>query len=225
MDVYVARQPIFGSDKKLYGYEVLFRNGISNLFPGIDGSTASSSVLSSTFLSIGIEALTAGAPAFINFPKELILNRTPLLFSPESLVIEILEDVDPSEEVVEACRDLVSKGYVIALDDFVYSAEYSRLLALSKIVKLDFRALPSDKLRSAVRNLAPFAVQLLAEKVETREEFLRARKMGFSLFQGYFFSRPEVIRGKHVTAAPGSPFTVPSSPFKGPPYPVPPFPL
>lgn len=161
---------------------------------------ASSKVLSNTFISIGIEDLTAGAPAFINFPKDLILNRIPLMFSPENLVIEILEDVEPGAEIIEVCRDFAERGYLIALDDFTYSPKYNSLLTLSKIVKLDFRALSPDELKSAIRNLAPFRVQLLAEKVETYEEFQQAHRMGFTLFQGYFFSKPEVVRGKDVTA-------------------------
>jgi c-di-GMP-related signal transduction protein len=200
MEVYVARQPIFRNNKKIHGYEVLFRDGISNFFPkDVDGRRASSTVLSNTFLSIGLEELTGGPPAFVNFPKELILNRIPLMFPPKSLVIEILEEVEPSEEVVEACRNFVAKGYVIALDDFIYSAGYSKLLSLSKIVKLDFRALPPEQLKSTVKKLAPYGLQLLAEKVETHEEFLQARQMGFSLFQGYFFSKPEVVKGKDTT--------------------------
>ena len=200
MEVYVARQPIFKSNKKLHGYEVLFRDGISNFFPNIDGDLASSRVLSNSFLSIGIEDLTAGAPAFINFPKDLILNRIPLMFSPENLIIEILEDVEPGEEVLEVCQEFAERGYVIALDDFTYSPKYTRLLSVSKIVKLDFRALSTEELKGSIRNLAPFHLQLLAEKVETYEEFQQARQMGFTLFQGYFFSKPEVIKGKDVPA-------------------------
>lgn len=125
MDVYVARQPIFRKDKKIFGYEILFRDGISNVFPGIDSESATSKVLSNSFFSIGIEEITAGAPAFINFPEVLIVKKMPLIFSPKILVVEILEDVNPNADVVEACQELCQRGYPLALDDFSYRPEYT----------------------------------------------------------------------------------------------------
>lgn len=201
MDVYVARQPILRKDRKIYGYELLFRDGISNFFPGIDNESATSKVLSNSFVSIGIDEITGGAPAFINFPEPFIVKRVPLMFSPKNLVVEVLEDVSPSAEVVAACLELSRSGYPVALDDFCYQPEYAPLLALANIIKLDFRALGRDGLKETVHKLKPYSAKLLAEKVETYEEFHYALEMGFSYFQGYFFSKPEVMSGKDVSSS------------------------
>jgi EAL and modified HD-GYP domain-containing signal transduction protein len=199
MDVYVGRQPIFGKNKKIFGYELLFRDGISNMFPGTDGESATSKVLSNSFLSIGIEEITAGAAAFVNFPEALIVKKIPLMFSPRVLVVEVLEDTGPSADVVEACRELSSRGYLIALDDFSYRPEYRVLLPHVNIVKLDFRAQDPDALRETMQELKAFPLSLLAEKVETHSEFHASLDMGFSYFQGYFFSKPEVLCGKDIS--------------------------
>ncbi|RJR31537.1 MAG: HDOD domain-containing protein [Desulfobacteraceae bacterium] len=199
MDVYVGRQPILGKDKKIFGYELLFRDGLSNVFSGIDGETATSKVLSNSFLSIGIQEITAGAPAFINFPEAFIVRKIPFIFSPKILVVEILEDVAPTADVVDRCRELSGRGYPIALDDFCYRPEYRALLPHADIVKLDFRAQDPDALRETVRQLKAFRPDLLAEKVETYDEFQAALDMGFSYFQGYFFSKPEVLSGKDIS--------------------------
>lgn len=200
MDVYVARQPIFSRNMKIFGYELLFRDGLSNVFPGIDSESATSKVLTNSFLSIGIEEITAGAPAFINFPEASIVKKLPLIFSPKILVVEILEDVDPNAELVVACRELSRRGYPIALDDFFFKPEYRVLIPHANIIKLDFRALARDVLRETVRKLKPFPLRLLAEKVETYDEFHAALDMGFSYFQGYFFSKPQVLNGKDISS-------------------------
>ena len=95
MKVYVARQPIFKKNKKLYGYELLFRGGMSNAFPDIDGDTATSKLLSNSFLNIGIDQLTGGKVAFINFTQELLIKKIPMMFPIENMMVEILEDVSP----------------------------------------------------------------------------------------------------------------------------------
>jgi EAL and modified HD-GYP domain-containing signal transduction protein len=201
MDVYVARQPIFRKNKKIYGYELLFREGLSNFFPNVEANLATSKVLSNTFLSMGIDEITGGSPAFINFPEDLLVKKVPLLFAPGMLMVEILEDARPSPELIQACREMQQKGFTIALDDFSYRPELEPLIGLAKIVKLDFRAAGEEALKDSVRKLAAYPVSLLAEKVETYEEFDKARAMGFTLFQGYFFSKPEVLQGKDISGS------------------------
>ena len=120
MDTYVARQPIFNRDKKIFGYELLFREGMSNLFPDIEGDIATSRVLSSGFLLMGSEKITGGRRAFINFSQDLLVNKIPLMFPREKTVVEIIEDVEPEMDVINACREMVDKGYCLALDDFVF---------------------------------------------------------------------------------------------------------
>jgi EAL and modified HD-GYP domain-containing signal transduction protein len=199
MEVYVARQPIFGKDKEIYGYELLFRDSMSNFFPDIDGDTASSKILSNSFLTIGIEQLTGKKVAFINFTQDLLLKQIPLLFPRDRLVVEILEDVEPNEEVINACRDISEKGYELALDDFFYRSNSVPLIALAHVVKIDFRATPLEEVKDYVNKLSTYNVNLLAEKVETYKEFEQATELGFEYFQGYFFSKPEIISGKGIS--------------------------
>ncbi|WP_169309176.1 EAL and HDOD domain-containing protein [Desulforhopalus sp. IMCC35007] len=201
MDVFVARQPIFDIDKKIYAYELLFRSGESNGFPDIDGETATTSLLSSSFFTVGIEKVGAGKLVFINFTEDLILNRTPQLFPPQKMMVEILEDVSPGPEIVSACAELKEKGYLLALDDFVYSKQFDELLHLSDIIKIDFRLTPVATLGEMVKTLKQYNCKLLAEKVETYEEFHKAVELGFDYFQGYFFSKPEVLKNKDLSSS------------------------
>lgn len=201
MDVFVARQPIFTIDKTISAYELLFRTGKTNHFPDIDGETATTSILSSSFFTIGIEKIAAGKMAFINFTEELLLKGTPQLFPQEKLVVEILEDVQPTPQIVETCRQLKEMGYKLALDDFVYSQSFAELLALSDIIKIDFRNTSSEKLVEMVAALQQYGCQLLAEKVETNEEFEQAVSLGFTYFQGYFFAKPEILQNKDLSAS------------------------
>jgi len=201
MEVYVARQPIFKKNKKIFGYELLFRDGTSNFFTGIDGNTATSKVLTNSFFTIGIESITGGNPAFINFTRDLLLKHTPQLFATESLIVEILEDVQPEQDVIDACRELAEKGYVMALDDFFYHSGMKPLIAIADIIKFDFRATPIEEISENIGRLSGFNIRLLAEKVETNEEFQTALGMGFEYFQGYFFSKPEVIKGRDISSA------------------------
>ncbi len=201
MDVFVARQPIFDRDKNLYAYELLFRTGISNGFPDIDGDTATTSLLSSSFFTVGIDKIASGKIAFINFTGELIRRGTPHLFPQEKLMVEILEDVEPDQEIINACKTLKEEGYELALDDFVYSKKYHQLLEICDIIKIDFRLTPADKVQQMVDSLKIYECRLLAEKIETYEEFDTAVSLGFDFFQGYFFSKPEIIQNKDLSAS------------------------
>lgn len=171
---------------------------MANLFPGIDGETATSRVLSSSFLLIGTEKITGGRKAFINFTQYLLVNQIPLMFPKEKTVVEILEDVRPEEDVINACREMADRGYCLALDDFFFRPEYMPLISLAKIVKIDFRLTPPEEICGLVKRLSHNGVNLLAEKVETHEEFQDALEMGFVYFQGYFFSRPQILKGHDI---------------------------
>ena len=201
MDAFVARQPIFDRHKRIHAYELLFRNGMANFCPEVDGDRASCNLLANTFLNIGIDELTGGRLAFVNFTRELLVRRIPTLFPRENIVVEIIEDVQPEPDLIAACRELVDKGYQLALDDFVYAQGMDALLHLAAIVKIDFLDTPAPKIPALAEALSSFDVKLLAEKVETHEAFGIARDMGFAYFQGYFFSRPEIVRGRDI--APG----------------------
>jgi EAL and modified HD-GYP domain-containing signal transduction protein len=201
MEVYVARQPIFNKNKKLYGYELLFRDGLSNAFPDIDGDTATSKLLSNSFFSIGMNQLTSGKTAFINFPQSLLLNKVPMMFPSEKMTVEILENVDPNEQVISACTDIAKAGYSLALDDFVFKNELQPLIELADIIKIDFMLTPIDEIQKIVNQFKCNNIKLLAEKIETYEDFEKALSMGFMYFQGYFFSKPEIISGQEIAPA------------------------
>lgn len=198
MDVFLARQPIFDSKQRVQSYEILYRSGLVNSFDGIDGDEASREVIFNTFQTFGIENLTNGKPVFINFTESLINEEIATLFSRDFLVVEILETVLPSEEVIEKSKALKEMGYKIALDDFVYSKEYEGLIELADIVKIDFLDTDIKEIERLSKDLKSRNIKLLAEKVETREEFEVAKNLGFSLFQGYFFSKPEVVISKKL---------------------------
>ena len=198
MEIYVARQPIFNKNKRLYGYELLFRDGLSNAFPDIDGDTATSKLLSNSFFSIGMNQLTSGKTAFINFPQSLLLKKIPMMFPSEKMIVEVLEDVDPTEQVISACNEIAKAGYSLALDDFVFKNEIRPLIELADIIKIDFMLTPIDEIQKIVNRFERKNIKLLAEKIETYEEFENALSMGFLYFQGYFFSKPEIISGKEI---------------------------
>jgi EAL and modified HD-GYP domain-containing signal transduction protein len=201
MDVFVARQPIFDRNKKIYAYELLFRSGASNCFPDIDGETATTSLLSSSFFTVGIDRIVSGKIAFINFTEDLIAKGTPHLFASGKMMVEILENVAPTPEIIASCNQLKDKGYELALDDFVYSKKFEELLHLSDIIKVDFRFTSLEKIEEMIPSLKKYNCKLLAEKIETYEEFEKAMTLGFNYFQGYFFSKPEVLKNKELSAS------------------------
>ena len=199
MDVYVARQPIFNRRKRIYGYELLFRDGMVNAFPDVDGDAATSRVLSTSFLSNGIEQITGRKKAFINFTEKMITEKIPAMFPKKTIMVEILEDIEPNAAVVTACREMAKQGYNLVLDDFIFKPEMKPLLELTRIVKFDFRASSIEEIKASIKELAAYHVKLLAEKIETHEEFQKALNMGFDYFQGYFFSKPEILKRRDIS--------------------------
>jgi EAL and modified HD-GYP domain-containing signal transduction protein len=198
MDIYVARQPIFDIKKCIFGYELLFRSDMSNYFPEIEQDSATSKLLSNSFFNIGIEKIAGSNLAFINFTQELLLKQLPLMFSQDKLVVEILEDVQPEKDVIEACQEIALNGYIIVLDDFFYKPTMEPLIEVADIIKIDLQATPLVEVGEVVKKLTARGVDLLAEKVETHGEFKQALDMGFRYFQGFFFSKPEVLKSKEI---------------------------
>jgi c-di-GMP-related signal transduction protein len=197
---YLARQPILNRSRDLFAYELLFRNGIQNSCEGLDLELASNSVLDTSFL-IGFEKITGGRPMFINCPRDFLLKDYISLFPASSVVVEILETIEPDQEVIDACKRLKQMGYTIALDDFIESPARAPLVALADIIKVDFRNTDPTEQRSIVSRHAGKRIRMLAEKVETQEEFAAGKEMGYSLFQGYFFCRPELMQHKSVPSS------------------------
>ena len=188
---YVARQPIFDRQERVYGYELLFRDSLENCFAG-DADEASRSTLDSSLL-MGLDVLCDGRRAFVNCTRETLIKGLVGLLPPTATVVEILETVEPDAEVVAACQTLKEQGYMIALDDYVADDRREPLAEMADIIKVEMQ-LTSDEERSRlVRKFEPCLCRMLAEKVETYQEFARVRDQGFVYFQGYFFRRPEMM--------------------------------
>lgn len=192
MDLYIARQPIFDENLHVFGYELLYRRNLENRFLDTDADEASSNVMINAFTGIGIDRLTGGNPAFVNFTDNLVLQGVATLFPSEVLYVELLETMTLYEPVVEACRKLKRQGYHIALDDFVDSPRYKAFLPIADIIKVDFARTGYRECRELVERLKDGRIRFLAEKVETEEDYQKARSWGYSLFQGYFFSKPMI---------------------------------
>ncbi|MEA3368164.1 MAG: diguanylate phosphodiesterase, partial [Planctomycetota bacterium] len=128
--VFVARQPIFHRAKNVHGYELLFRSGQKNVYTGTDGDACTREVIAASFVDIGLDELTGGQRGFVNFTRNLLLSDVADLLPPDLVTVEILEDVEPDDEVVEACKRLKDEGYTLALDDFVAADQGHPLLDL-----------------------------------------------------------------------------------------------
>lgn len=197
MQFYAARQPILDVNKELFAYEVLFRESLENVFPDVGDDEATSRIISDLQLNLGLENLTGDKPAFINFSEDNLLKLYPSLLPKEQIVVEILETVRPTKELLAACKKLKQKGYVLALDDFEHSDAWKQFYPLIDLIKVDLRAIDEKGIQLIKDVIKPFPkIKLLAEKVETHEEFADAVAQGFDYFQGYFFSAPEVVQSK-----------------------------
>ena len=198
---FVGRQPIFSPELDVFGYELLFRSGQQNAAVITDGDRATADVLLNTFTDIGLETIAGSKRAFINLTRNLLLSRNLSCLPADRVVLEILEDIRPDDAVLAAVERLAEQGYTIALDDFVYSPDLEPLVGLADIVKIEFPAIPNEDLPDHIEKLRELGVRtILAEKVETQEEFELCKRLGCDLFQGYFFSRPQVVsqRKTHV---------------------------
>ena len=200
MDTFIGRQPIFDTHQQVFGYELLFRSGLNNVFGNADPDQATSKVISDSFFLLGMPTLTGGKRAFINITRDVLLNEYVYLIPRESVVVEILETVQPDSEVISACEKLKRAGYLLAVDDFIYDDQYKPLLDLVDFVKIDFLATKGEGRRSLVEKYASSQLRFLAEKVENPEEHKEALDLGYSYFQGYFFCKPTIISGKDIPA-------------------------
>jgi EAL and modified HD-GYP domain-containing signal transduction protein len=202
MKIYVARQPIFTAQKKIFGYELLFRAGFENAFPDVEGDIATARVLTNTFFTFELKEILGGKPGLINFTRDLIIKKIPLFFPKDHIIIEVLENIEPEPEIINALKEFKHKGFRIALDDFIYDKKFNQMIALSAMIKFDLMATPLSTLAPVLESdiIRSNHLTLLAEKVETHQEFEQAKQMGFGLFQGYFFSKPEILSKQDISA-------------------------
>jgi c-di-GMP-related signal transduction protein len=194
---FVARQPILTCEEKVFGYELLFRDGIEDYFRNADPDAASRSVLDSSIL-VGLDVLCGRRRAFVNCTEDVLLKDYITLLPSEQTVVEVLESVPPDDLVKAACLRLKEASYLIALDDFAVNDTRAALTDFADIIKVDLQVTSLDDAAAMVRRYGSWRCRMLAEKVETREQFLAAKQAGFSYFQGYFFRRPEVVQARDI---------------------------
>lgn len=197
--LFLGRQPILDREQRLFAYELLFRNGNRNAADITNGVQATATVIANAFSELGVEAALGSCRGFINVDEEFLFSDMLELLPRQSVVLEILETVPPTPAIIERCIALKAAGFTLALDDVVQlEPRFAELLSLVEVVKVDIQPLSRVQLMQLVMKLKPMGKQLLAEKVDSREQMEQCLKLGFSLFQGYYFAKPTIISGKKL---------------------------
>lgn len=196
---YLARQPILNPRGQVHAYELLFRQGLENSFPGGDLELASRTIVDNAVI-FGLEELSDGHPAFVNCTAEVLTGELAGVLPPAMTVLEILETVEPTPALIAACRNFRALGYHIALDDFVWDPKYAPLVELAHYIKIDFLGSNTEERQQIIRQIRGSSAKLVAEKVETAEDHRQAVKEGFTLFQGYYFCRPVMMEKRKIPA-------------------------
>ncbi|TAL35019.1 MAG: HDOD domain-containing protein [Spirochaetes bacterium] len=197
-NIYVARQPIFDRHKNIFAYELLFRSGFDNFYDSLDGDYASTRTMLNSFFLLGMDTITGGKMAFVNFTRNLLLNEVATIFPKELLAVEVLENVTADDAVVASCKKLSKSGYLIILDDFMLKPDYEPLIEVADIIKVDFKLANHGERKKILDSIGRNKHKFLAEKVETLDEFNQAKDQGFAYFQGYFFSKPHIVAGASI---------------------------
>lgn len=204
-NAYIARQPIVDAKHQLFGYELLFRHSALARTARIDTDVdAGITVIANTLVNMGTEWLLKGKLAFVNMETSMLMSSFSTLLPPEKVVIEVLESVQVTPEVLDRLTELKSAGYRFALDDYHYQPESEALLALASFVKLDVLAHSPTELANLVKAVRKYPVELIAEKVETPEQFRHCQSLGFDFFQGYYFAHPENLAAKIINPVYGT---------------------
>ena len=200
-EFFIGRQPILDRDMRLHAYELLFRSGQQGNQAGtLDDNYATSQVIITAFTEIGLENLVRDRLAFVNIPYRFIAEPDLLPMHPDQVVLEVLESVKIDDAVVAGIEKLHQRGFTIALDDFVYGEEYERVMPYISIIKIDITQFPPEQWETEVRRAQQRGCRVIAEKVETNEEYERLRALNVDFYQGYFFAKPKVISGRRITS-------------------------
>jgi len=199
-NVFVGRQPIYNANLGVYGYELLFRSGQQNsaVMGKVTADGATSTTILNAFLEIGLEKLVGKRYAFINLTENFLLDENALPFSHEQVVLEVLEDVPLDAAMLTALQRLKSQGFMIALDDYIYNPSHKPVVEMADLIKIDIMQLDQRELIQHVKILKKYPAKLLAEKIETMEEFEFCLKLGFDYFQGYFLSKPKIVKSQSL---------------------------
>ena len=198
-DIVVGRQAIYDRRNRVVAYELLYRDGAGEFPHSTSGEQATSRVMLNAFLDLGVARMVGPLQAFVNFTHDLILSLPAIPFEPNRLVLEVLEDVEVNEELLQAISALSAKGYLIALDDYALEPKWDALLPQVDIIKFDVPSIVEDELIGQIQRLRDTGAQFLAEKIETEAQYRFYRELGFDLFQGYYFSRPQIVKGRRLS--------------------------
>ncbi len=198
---FIARQPIFDRQGEVFAYELLFRSGTENSYDGSRPEMATSRVIVDNLLMMDLESLLGGKPAFINATREALVQDHMTILPPEKTVVEIVETIPPTRDVMDACSRLKAAGYRIALDDFSDSPDSRLFLPSADFVKVDFLASDAEAQARMMKTYGRAARAFVAEKLETPESFRTASELGYRYFQGYFFSRPAILTGQRLAGS------------------------
>ncbi len=199
---YVAKQPILDDGKNTVAYELLYRNGLNNVYPKeVTAEAATATLITQQFIDKPIESLVNDKLCFINFPYTLFVHNIIDFLPINQVVIEVLEDCEPDDVLYESIKNLKSKGFRIALDDFTMNPEWERFLEYIDIIKFDFRGYPKSAIKRYIADHSSRMtnIKFLAEKIETIEDFEFAKEIGCTLYQGYFFSKPIIVKDRALT--------------------------
>lgn len=201
MYAYVARQAIFDRDKKVIGYELLFRNGQDNCFPNIDADEATSKLLNQHHLTHDLGEITDHKLAFINFYRDTLLYRFPTSLDPLNCIIEIVETVEVDDALIKACKHIHDLGFRLALDDYDFNPKWSALFPYIQVVKVEAEAQTTERLAEIMPQLKSAGVKVVVERIETVAQFQHYLDLGVDYFQGFFFTRPEMIQKRQLPAS------------------------
>ena len=199
-DAYLARQAIFDRSLNVFGYEIFFRSGVENAFPSLDGDQATAQVIETSLNTFGLGSLTLGKKTFVNMTRRMLTQDYASLLPPRQTVLEVQDSVPQDPETVTACARLKKAGYMIALDSYRMARAGDPLVPLADIFKVDFTQVPVEEQKEIVQRHNKPGVSLLAEKVEHRHQLTEAMDLGYQLYQGYFFCRPEMASRKDIPA-------------------------
>jgi c-di-GMP phosphodiesterase len=194
-DVVLARQPIFDADLHISAFELLYRAVGEDGRP-VDGGKATATVLVAALADVGLQRLVGDQRAFLNIDREFLMTFRPLPLPADRVVLELVEDQLVDDDLIAVLTELKDAGFSLALDNFDYRPEYEPLLELADIAKLDVQAVSPDRQAGNIARLREHGIEIIAEKVETREELEQCRKLGITRFQGFFFERPELVEGR-----------------------------
>lgn len=198
-EVWIGRQPIFDRQLATHAYELLFRSPQHESPGEIPGASATARVIVGALADIGLDRVVGSTRAFLNLTRGYVVGEHPLPLAPQRVVLELLEDIVADAQVVAGVERLRREGFTLALDDFTgLRAEIEPLVARVDLVKVECLGRSTDEVAQLLRQLAPYRVQILAEKIETQEQLNAFRVLGFDYFQGYFLEKPSIVKSAAI---------------------------